>query len=78
MEQGFDFNTANQFVLQNHGRFRKMILQAGKSHQDLIDMVSSKGGTTLAMRNAMEESGFRQSLINGIDACVQRAKELGA
>lgn len=77
VEQGFDFNTANQLFCKTMEGSAKMILQAGKSHQDLIDMVSSKGGTTLAMRNAMEESGFRQSLINGIDACIQRAKELG-
>ena len=77
VRRGFDFETANKLFCATMEGSAKMIIQAGKTHQELIDMVSSKGGTTLAMSSAMKESGFENSLLKGFDACVERAKELG-
>jgi pyrroline-5-carboxylate reductase len=77
VRRGFDFETANKLFCATMEGSAKMILEAGKTHQELIDMVSSKGGTTLAMSSAMKESGFEESLLKGFDACVERAKELG-
>ena len=77
VRRGFDFETANKLFCATMEGSAKMILQAGKTHQELIDMVSSKGGTTIAMSSAMKESGFENSLLKGFDACVERAKELG-
>ncbi|CAJ1225474.1 pyrroline-5-carboxylate reductase [Lactiplantibacillus xiangfangensis] len=53
----------------------EMVLKSDKIPFDLIDQVSSPGGTTVAGLLAMEEAGFMTSVVKGIDATI--AKELG-
>jgi len=55
----------------------EMIKNSGIDIDDLIKMVCSKGGTTVAALDAMTESGFEESISNGFTACVERAAELG-
>lgn len=40
-------------------------------------MVCSKGGTTLKGLEALENGRFCQTIEQAMDACIQRAKELG-
>ncbi|XP_015121251.1 pyrroline-5-carboxylate reductase [Diachasma alloeum] len=54
----------------------KMVLQTGKHPGQLKDEVCSPGGTTIAGVHALETGGVRVSLMNAIDAAVQRAREL--
>lgn len=54
----------------------KMLTQSGYSVEELITMVSSKGGTTIAGLAAMEENGFSRAIDAGCEACVKRAYEL--
>ena len=54
-----------------------MILESGKTLDELIAMVSSKGGTTVAALSEMHMTGFDDSLKAGIKACIDRAYELG-
>lgn len=54
----------------------KMLTEAGKTPDELIAMVSSKGGTTVAALQKFEESGFKESLQAGLKACVDRAYEI--
>ncbi len=75
-QQGIDPELANRLFCQTLIGAAQMMLQTGKSHQELIDMVCSPGGTTLAALKAMEENGFSKALESGYDACVARAKEL--
>ena len=53
-----------------------MLRDTGKTPDELIAMVCSPGGTTLAALEAMENSGFAQAIQNGFSACVKRADEL--
>lgn len=53
-----------------------MLTQTGKSPDELIAMVSSKGGTTVAALGKFEETGFSESLCAGMQACLDRAREL--
>ncbi|WP_318767141.1 pyrroline-5-carboxylate reductase [Lactiplantibacillus carotarum] len=53
----------------------EMVLKSDKIPFDLIDQVSSPGGTTVAGLLAMEEAGFMTAVVKGIDATI--AKELG-
>lgn len=54
----------------------KMLTESGKTPQELIDMVSSKGGTTVAALEAFSKTGFQESLEAGMQACVDRAYAL--
>ena len=53
----------------------KMVLQSDKIPFDLIDQVSSPGGSTVAGLLAMEEAGFMTAVVKGIDATIKRDQE---
>jgi len=54
-----------------------MVLQTGKHPGELKDMVTSPGGTTIQGISALEQSGFRGSVISAVEAAWKRAQELG-
>jgi pyrroline-5-carboxylate reductase len=54
-----------------------MVLETGKHPGELKDMVCSPAGTTIAGIAALENSGFRGTVMNAVEAAVRRAKELG-
>lgn len=74
---GFDENAANRLVCSTMIGSARMMLESGKNHQQLIDMVSSKGGTTLAALDALREHDFESAVLAAADACIRRARELG-
>lgn len=55
----------------------KMIKESGRDIVSLEQMVCSKGGTTLAMLDRLEEHGFSAAVDDGLDRCIERSKELG-
>ncbi|MBR1423433.1 MAG: pyrroline-5-carboxylate reductase [Ruminococcus sp.] len=54
----------------------KMITDSGKTIDQLIDMVSSKGGTTIAGLAELRNGGLDDAVQNCCKACTQRAYEL--
>lgn len=54
----------------------QLVLETGRHPADLKDMVCSPGGTTIEGVKALEEGGFRASIMNAINACVQKSKQL--
>ncbi|XP_011300951.1 pyrroline-5-carboxylate reductase [Fopius arisanus] len=66
---------ANKLAAQMFVGAGEMVLQMGKHPGQLKDEVCSPGGTTIAGVHALETSGVRGSLMNAIDAAVQRANE---
>ena len=54
----------------------KMVLETGKHPGELKDMVCSPGGTTIAAVKVLEKTGFRSSLMEAVEACVNKTKEL--
>lgn len=54
----------------------QMLMTAQQSPQQLTNAVTSKGGTTFAMLNALRDNGFEQALTTAMDACTNRAEEL--
>jgi len=57
----------------------RMVLERaddGVSPADLVDMVCSPGGTTIAGIVAMEEAGFSPAVVRGVQAVVARDREL--
>jgi pyrroline-5-carboxylate reductase len=50
----------------------------GMHPEQLVDGVSSPGGTTIAAIEALEAGGFRSAVSAAVAAAVKRAKELGS
>lgn len=54
----------------------RMMTESGYSLAELIQMVSSRGGTTIAGLEGLAEQGLPQAVKSCCEKCVQRAKEL--
>lgn len=54
----------------------KMVLETGKHPAELKDQVCSPGGTTIAAVAALEEFGFRNSIIKATDACYNKCENI--
>ena len=54
-----------------------MVLETGRHPGELKDMVTSPGGTTIAGIAALEDGGFRGTVMQAVEAAWRRARELG-
>ena len=54
----------------------KMVLETGKHPGELKDMVCSPGGTTIEAVKVLEEMGFRAAIMDAIDACIEKSRNL--
>lgn len=55
----------------------KMVLELGKHPAELKDIVCSPSGTTIEAVAVLEQKGFRNAIIEAMDECTKRAKEIG-
>ena len=55
----------------------KMVLDTNMHPAELRDMVCSPGGTTIEGVRALENGGFRASVIDAVAACTEKSKKLG-
>ncbi len=74
---GIPFDTALKAFCHTLIGSAEMMLRTDKSVDELINMVCSKGGTTLAMLDAFKANGFDSAVNSGLDSCLKRAYELG-
>ena len=54
----------------------KLILDSGRHPGELKDMVCSPAGTTIAAVRVLEESGFRGTVIDAVEAAAERSREV--
>lgn len=54
----------------------KMVLETGKHPAELKDMVCSPAGTTIEAVRVLEEKGMRSAVIEAVNACVEKSKEM--
>ncbi len=54
----------------------KFFMESGKHPAELKDAVCSPGGTTIVGISALEEAGFRHSLIHAIDRIMEKKKSM--
>ena len=54
----------------------KLVLETGKHPGELKDMVCSPGGTTIEAVKVLEATGFRNSLMEAVEACAAKSKQL--
>lgn len=68
---------AQQLAIQTVLGTAQLLKDSGMHPAQLKDQVTSPGGTTIAGIAALEEEGFRWSLIKAVQAATIRAEELG-
>ena len=73
---GLPREKAQRYAAQTVLGAAAMVLETGKHPGELKDMVASPGGTTIAGIKALENSSFRASVINAVEASWKRAKVL--
>lgn len=77
-QSGLDKETSVRMFAKALEGASAMLERSGKSPDELEAMVCSKGGTTLAMLDKLGEYSFDLAVSEAYDACVNRARELGA
>ena len=75
-ECGMDRQTALELFCQTLKGSAEMLLKADKDPQSLIDMVTSKGGTTFELLGVLNKHDFDAVMHEAFIACENRAKEL--
>ncbi|MGN0612258.1 MAG: pyrroline-5-carboxylate reductase [Porcipelethomonas sp.] len=73
---GFDAETAKELFAQALIGSAKMITDSGNTIDELIKMVSSPGGTTLAGLDKLYEGKLTEVAGSACEACTKRAYEL--
>ena len=68
---------ATQLALQTLTGAAAMLQESGYSPQQLREMVSSPGGTTLAGLARLDKGKFTDTVVAGIEAAARRSRELG-
>jgi len=77
IDEGLEKETAGQLALKTFAGTARLLSEWNLSPRELIEMVSSPGGTTVAGREILESSSVKDSIINTIKRAAQRSRELG-
>lgn len=75
-KEGIDSAAALALFSQSLRGAADMLDNSGYTVDQLIQMVSSKGGTTIAGLDAFRENGLEKAILVGCEACTKRAYEL--
>ncbi|MBQ4630895.1 MAG: pyrroline-5-carboxylate reductase [Clostridia bacterium] len=77
VKHGIDRKTAYMLSAQTVLGSAALVLETGLHPAVLKDMVCSSGGTTIEAVQALENCGFRASVIEAVNACVEKANKMG-
>ena len=77
VKQGLTKDVATELAVQTCLGTAKLLLEKGLSTKELIDMVSSPKGTTVAGRKVLENSDIKKILAKTVEEATKRSKELG-
>lgn len=77
VEQGLSPEIAAQLTVQTVLGAASMVAETGQSCQQLIDQVTSPGGTTLAGLAALEAKNFSDTVQSAVSSATARSVELG-
>lgn len=73
---GMPRKQAYEFAAQAVLGSAKMVLETGKHPGELKDMVCSPAGTTIEAVKVLEEKGFRGAVMDAVEACVNKSKNM--
>ncbi|XOQ44438.1 MAG: Pyrroline-5-carboxylate reductase [Clostridium sp.] len=76
-KQGIEPSVALPLFCQTLIGSAKMLLESGDTPDELIQKVSSRGGTTIAALDVLKKYHFEQIMDDAMKACTARAEELG-
>ena len=76
VEQGLPNDAAEHLAIQTALGTGKLLRDAKLSPIELISIVSSRGGTTVAGRQILENSDVREIIVKAIAAATERGREL--
>ena len=74
---GMARDVAKKLALQTILGSTRLVKETGRHPTDLKDMVTSPGGTTIEALKALEEAGFRASVLSAVSAAYAKSKILG-
>jgi pyrroline-5-carboxylate reductase len=74
--QGMPRKQAYTFAAQALLGAAKMVLETDLHPGELKDQVCSPGGATIEAVASLEKSGFRSSVIQALNACVEKSKSM--
>ena len=75
-ELGLSADLARELALQTMVGTGALLTETGQSPEELVDAVSSPGGTTIAALDAMRSAGFAEAVHDGARAAARRSEEL--
>lgn len=73
---GMPRSQAYEFAAQAVLGSARMVLETGRHPGELKDMVCSPGGTTIQAVKVLEEKGFRAAVMDAMEACIEKSKNL--
>lgn len=76
VKNGLSFADSLHLAAQTMIGSAQMVLQLGQHPASLKDSVCSPSGTTIDAVASLEHSGFRSSIIEAVDICVEKSKNL--
>lgn len=76
VKNGLSFADSLQLAAQTMIGSAQMVQQLGQHPAALKDNVCSPAGTTIDAVASLEQSGFRSSIIQAVDICVEKSKRL--
>jgi pyrroline-5-carboxylate reductase len=76
-ELGLEPEVARSLSLQTFYGTAKLLADTGMEPEELVEMVSSPKGTTVAGRKVLEASDYAEVIGGTIEAAAERSKELG-
>lgn len=74
---GIPRNLAYKLAAQAVLGSAKMVLESGKHPAELKDQVCSPAGTTIEAVSSLEKNGFRHTIIDAMNECTIKAREIG-
>jgi pyrroline-5-carboxylate reductase len=76
VREGLSEETALRLAAQTVSGAARLLLEQGESPETLRERVTSPGGTTRAGLDALEASGFAETLAGAVRAATRRSNEL--
>jgi pyrroline-5-carboxylate reductase len=76
--QGLPRDVAQALAIQTMRGTAELLDESGQHPEELVDGVSSPGGTTIAAIERLEAGGLRAAFAEAVAANVKRAEELGS
>ena len=76
VSQGIPRNLAYKLAAQAVLGSAKMVLETGEHPGKLKDSVCSPAGTTIKAVEALEKNGFRYAVIDAMNECTKKGKEI--